>query len=121
MRQAGMLAAAGIWALKNLTSRMKDDLEMAKLLAKELTTKFKGKIDVVNENPEMNMVFFKIPNEKVEKSAFSKFLLERGIKVVEPGKDSGGKWRFATHYYINEKEVTKIIGTLEEFFKSLAL
>jgi threonine aldolase len=117
MRQVGILAAAGIWALKNIAPRMGDDLKASKLLAKELSSL--GNFMEILQEPEINMVFFKINNEKVNCDELGKLYFENGIKVCTPGKDDNGTWRFVTHYWIGEKEIQKIIEVIRNYFKSV--
>jgi threonine aldolase len=58
LRQSGMLAAAGIYALEHHVARLKEDHENARFLAAGLS-KIPG-IQVENPTPQTNILFFKI-------------------------------------------------------------
>ncbi len=58
MRQAGVLAAAGIIALEEMVNRLKEDHERASQLAKGLSL-IEG-IQLDKGSPKTNMVYIKI-------------------------------------------------------------
>jgi len=117
MRQVGILAAAGIYALKNLAGRVGEDLKTAKLLAKELSNNMHGLVTVLRE-PQINMVFFKVNHKSFDHDDFVKYMLEKGIKIIAPSKGTD-VWRFATHYYIGEKEAMTVIEHMREYLGKL--
>jgi len=61
MRQAGILAAAGIFALENNVERLRDDHANARTLAKGLSD-----LGLQVETPETNIVVFEVPDERFE-------------------------------------------------------
>ena len=61
MRQAGILAAAGIFALENNVERLRDDHENARALARGLSD-----LGLEVETPETNIVVFEVPDERFE-------------------------------------------------------
>jgi len=83
MRQAGFLAAAGIYALQNNIQRMKDDHKRAQALAKALI-----ELPFVNSvyNVETNIVLF-VVDEKIGEKAILHRLAEKNIKAVAFGKN----------------------------------
>ena len=112
MRQAGILAAAGIIALSE-QGQLKEDHERAKKLAREL-----AKIPGIIINPketEINMVFFAWPPAEDKKTSenVTDFFKKRGIIFNPP---EGGLFRFVTHYWITGKEVEEILTVSREAF-----
>jgi len=107
MRQAGILAAAGIVALRDMTGRLEDDHRRARRLAQGLGA-IPG-IQVATDRLDINMVFFSIPAlASTEKAArFMELLKEEGILANPPEQ---GNFRFVTHYWIGDAEVDTIIA-----------
>ncbi|SHH37256.1 low-specificity L-threonine aldolase [Thermosipho atlanticus] len=112
LRQAGIIAAAGIVALEKMRSRLVEDHENAKYLAKRLE-EF-GYINIV-EQVDINMVFFRI-NKKFDENKFLDYLYKNGIKI-NPSED--GIFRFVTHYWIKRKDIDRVIELMKEFFEAL--
>ncbi len=103
MRQAGFLAAAGIYALDNHIERLKIDHAHAALLAEAL----KGHSWVKNVLPaDTNLVLFDT-HEPAEKILAK--LLEKGIKA---NSTDTHRIRFVTHLDINQEMVAYVIGAL---------
>jgi threonine aldolase len=109
MRQAGYLAAAGIYALDNNISLLKKDHERAKQIGKMLE-----KMDVVTEilPIETNIVIFHLNPELVSPSSFLKKLEENDVLAFPFGIDSV---RFVTHLDFNDAHLKQ----LEKFLKSI--
>ncbi|NCS89021.1 MAG: low specificity L-threonine aldolase [Ignavibacteria bacterium CG2_30_36_16] len=110
MRQVGILAAAGLYALENNTKRLIEDHRRAKLIA-----------DAINEIPNLeidmnavqtNILLFKPLNISVEESI--KRCKEKGI-LFSPGKID--LIRAVTHLDVTDEDITEAIKTLKEVFK----
>jgi threonine aldolase len=108
MRQAGYLAAAGIYALDNNIALLKDDHRRAKEMGKVLET-----LSYVDEifPVETNILIFKL-NPKMKDSDFIKKINERNIKasIFDPQVI-----RFVTHLDFTDsmmEEVIKVLKTL---------
>jgi threonine aldolase len=104
MRQAGILASAGIVALNNMVSRLSDDHKRAKFLAFELS-----KIKAVELNPEKvqtNIVIFKLKNNKLSVEEFLRKLRQMGILALPMSKD---EIRFVTHKDVDDDDVNRLI------------
>ncbi|MCL2879388.1 MAG: beta-eliminating lyase-related protein, partial [Treponema sp.] len=114
MRQAGILAAAGIIALSEHTKLVAADHARAKKLAQGLA-KIKG-VSVNLNTVDINMVFFSHPSVlSEEKSAgIVAYFAKRGIIISPP---EAGMYRFVTHYWIGDAELDAIIKTSEEAFR----
>jgi len=113
MRQAGILAAAGIIALEGQTQRLKEDHIRAKNIARELA-KIPG-IVIKPKDTEINMVFFTWPQAEDEKIASNvvKTFKEHKIIINPPDK---GLFRFVTHFWIGDAEVEAILAASMEAF-----
>jgi threonine aldolase len=90
MRQAGYLAAAGIYALDNNIQRLKEDHKRAKQLASTINA-----LNFVDDvlPVETNIVIFNL-NEKVNPTEFIQKLASHNIKASGFGKQA---IRFVTH------------------------
>ncbi len=100
MRQAGYLAAAGIYALDNNINRLKEDHRRAKQLAKTMSEL--SYID--NVLPvDTNIIIFNL-NEKLNPEAFVKKLTDNNIKAVGFGKQA---IRFVTHLDFTDEMLEK--------------
>ena len=82
MRQAGVLAAAGLYALENNVERLAEDHEHASMLADELK-----KTGWAVFNPiETNIVYFSTPGHDITKIRDA--LVQRGVQCNTAGPDS---------------------------------
>jgi len=106
MRQAGYLAAAGIYALDNHVERLKQDHENAQQIVKILQ-----KLNYVEEilPTETNIVIFRLA-KSLKDTDFIKKLAENNILVVSFGPQV---IRMVTHLDFKEE----MIGVLEESLK----
>jgi threonine aldolase len=108
MRQAGIIAAAGIVALEHMIERLADDHARAKRLAQAI-----GKnvgIDVYAQNT--NMVYIEMAEDMpLSEDELLDELGKRGIKIGQVG---GRKFRMVTHYWIDDDAVNRVIQTFAE-------
>jgi len=113
MRQAGILAAAGIIALEEQTCRLAEDHARAKKIAQELA-KIPG-IIIKPEEVDINMIFFSWPPAKDPNIAACvvETFKKRNIIVTHRG---GGLFRFIIHYWIGDAEVEAILAASKEAF-----
>lgn len=108
MRQAGYIAAAGIYALDNHVSRLKEDNDKAKALGKVL----QDLNYVVNLRPvETNIVIFDIV-DTIDASLFLDYLKANGISASSFGPQT---IRFVTHLDVTNEMIQKTIETLKGF------
>jgi len=112
MRQAGILAAAGIIALREHTLLLCEDHRRAKELAHKLA-QVKG-ITVNGNDIDINMVFFAYtPELAVSPEIIVKKFADRGMLINAPEQ---GMFRFVTHYWISDKDIDTITAVTEEVF-----
>jgi threonine aldolase len=112
MRQAGILAAAGIIALEEHTKLLAADHARAKKLAQGLAAIQGIHVDV--NAVDINMVFFShsaFSDEKAEKIVGC--FANRGIIINPPEQ---GMFRFVTHYWIGDSELDAILKVSKEAF-----
>ncbi|MEO0526544.1 MAG: GntG family PLP-dependent aldolase [Bacteroidota bacterium] len=106
MRQAGFLAAAGMYALDHHMDRLSDDhkraLEIGELLQKLTFIK--------NVEPiETNIIIFEIDESYMDEATFIHKLKEKEISIIGMGQ---GKLRMVTHLDYTETMHTKLLGIL---------
>jgi threonine aldolase len=113
MRQAGILAAAGIVALEKMTSRLGEDHRRARRLAEGLQAN--PRIRMEQGMPATNMVFFDLGSE-VRKSTvqIEREMHELGILVHASGPR---QFRLVTHYWIDDRAVDRAVGALIELLR----
>ena len=114
MRQAGILAAAGIIALKEHTALLKEDHQRAKNIARELA-KINSLI-VKPKDTEINMVFFAWPPAEDEKKAAKVVVIFKNHKILINPPERG-LFRFVTHYWIGDSEAEAILTASREAFR----
>ena len=118
MRQSGILAAAGIYALENNLQRLNHDHEKAFFLAEKLSRHsiFQVPLDMIHTN----IVFADIEPEKAQ--AMHEHLLNDSIKVNLPEQKriDGKVWsrfRFVVHLDIDEADIHKLVESSINFLK----
>jgi threonine aldolase len=111
MRQAGILAAAGIVALNEMVTRLADDHAHAKKLAEGLAGMKGLKIDP--ESIKTNIVYFETTREDFQAIELERRLQTEGIKISAFGPR---RLRAVTHYHISAEDIDM---TLEIFSKIL--
>ena len=112
MRQAGFVAACGIIALEKMVDRLRDDHDNAKYMAQRLN-KIKG-VNVLMDNVDVNMVFFKLDKPKEFIHALPGKMLEHGIKMAG---EEGGLLRFITNNDFSRSDVIRVCDIFESILK----
>lgn len=106
MRQTGIVAAAGIYALDHNVARLADDHDRAAQLAGIL-----GRYPQLGAGqPRTNMVFMSPVG--VDTKAFASFLAERNILVG----GAYGTLRWVTHLDIDDAAIRRVAEACEAFF-----
>jgi threonine aldolase len=103
MRQAGILAAAGLHALDHHVERLAVDHANAKRLAAGLAALGAR----VESEPETNMVMFEID----EAAGFARGLVERSL-LINP--IAPGRFRAVTHLDVSADDIEDALGRIEE-------
>ena len=101
MRQAGVLAAAGLVALKEMVSRLDENHILARQLADRLET-LPG-ISFPKGYPQTNMVFIAITSEIAKTPReIQQELRDQNVLV---GLSGPREFRLVTHYWVNEDDI----------------
>lgn len=111
MRQAGVLAAAGIVALNDMVDRLAEDHANARLLADGL-----AQLPGIRVEPEMvrtNMVFFEL-EDPVPLNAEQTARRLQETANVWIGPTGARSFRAVTHYWIGQPEVQTLLQALEQ-------
>lgn len=111
MRQAGIIAAAGIMAIEKMIDRLGEDHENARYLAKKLE-EIKG-IEIMRDRLDINMVFFKLDPGRPE--VIVDELYREGIKINPP---EGGEWRLVTNLDVSRSDLDTFIARFTKAVKS---
>jgi threonine aldolase len=109
MRQAGILAAAGLIALETMSQRLGQDHIQARRLAEGLAQIPGVRVD--RNKVQTNMVFFDL-NHKVQPSAseiLARLEADYGIRI---GLYSGNTFRAVTHYWIQPDHVDALVKAI---------
>lgn len=108
MRQAGIIAAAGIYALENNVQRLQTDHENATRLFNGLNSipELNGKISEV----QTNMMFIDVDEYTFIK--LQEFMKEKGILL-----GGYGSIRLVAHLDIDESDVDKVIEVFKGFYR----
>jgi threonine aldolase len=105
MRQAGILAAAGIVALEQMVDRLAEDHHRARLLAEKLSTV--KSLQLTFGMPQTNMVFVNLVKgypksaEMVEAE-----MAKENVRVEVTGP---GAFRLVTHYWITDEGIERAV------------
>ena len=112
MRQAGVLAAAGIVALEQIADRMGEDHARAKRLEEGLAG-----IPGLDVGPAVSNILYFGLTEQVSKTPEEVVagLAERGVRML--GR-VGGRFRAVTHHWISDEDVERTIQAMREVIQS---
>ena len=114
MRQAGVLAAAGLVAMDTMIDRLADDHANAKKLAEGLAN-----IDGLSVDPERiqtNIVIFEVDPALATVQEFMGALDREGVKVSYPGEHT---IRMVTHRHIDSGEIDQALSRVSNVARQL--
>jgi threonine aldolase len=100
MRQAGIVAAAGVYALDHMVDRLAEDHENAKALARGLAAL--PVVDLDPETIETNIVICRVEDAL----GFARSLKRAGVLCTMPGPD---RIRMVTHYGIERGDIDETL------------
>jgi threonine aldolase len=112
MRQAGVLAAAGIVSLTKMVDRLADDHTNARRLMHGI-----GEITgLVAEPVHTNIVYFRLaPEVKLSEAEFVKGLGERNVRLLSLGPR---RFRAVTHCWIDAEDIESALTAMREVMKT---
>ena len=103
MRQAGILAAAGLYALKNNVARLQDDHNNAAWLAGQLR---EIGADVMRH--DTNMLFVRVGDAHA--AQLGEYMKERGVLI-----NASPVVRLVTHLDVNRQQLTEVVSHWKAF------
>ena len=104
MRQAGVIAAAGLYALEHNVERLVEDHRNAQRLAKGLQA-----LELPTEQ-HSNMVFVRIPPERLD--GLTGHLKREGVAVLP-----GARMRLVTHLDVDVSGVERALAAFKSYFR----
>ncbi|UCD53154.1 MAG: low-specificity L-threonine aldolase [Phycisphaerales bacterium] len=107
MRQCGIIAAAGIEALDNMTARLADDHANAKRLAEGIAEI--GGLAVEPQRVQTNIVFFDVVGGAVTAEQLVARLGDSGVRILQLGP---ARVRAVTHYGIEAEDIETALDAL---------
>jgi threonine aldolase len=113
MRQAGILAGAGIVALDTMVTRLNEDHDRARELSQGLSGI--SSIIIDPETPRTNMVFISLTEDfPLDAIQVKHRLLEFGVRV---GVTGARRFRLVTHYWIDDAGIEQALSAFANVCK----
>jgi threonine aldolase len=112
MRQCGVLAAAGIFALEHMIERLDEDHKNARLLAEGIAAISGLRIDL--SRIKTNIVYVELERNEMDERQFSESLSRKGIRVLAAGPR---RFRMVTHYGIGKDDIDFALEALTEVMR----
>lgn len=113
MRQAGILAAAGLISLREMTLRLDEDHANARMLAEGLARIAYVEIDL--NKVHTNMVYFSLTEDSpLGLQELSDKLRKEYAILMRPYNMKERMFRLVTHYWITPEHVTLIINAVRQ-------
>jgi threonine aldolase len=106
MRQAGVLAAAGLYALEHNIERLAEDHRRASWLGKELAA-----LGFAVEPVQTNMVYLDLG---AQATALATFCAQRGIRLAP-----AARLRLVTHMDVRDEHVSLLVDAFAEFAENM--
>jgi len=109
MRQAGIIAAGGIYALENMVDRLVEDHATARRLAEGIDG-IEG-LDIQVKRVRTNIVFFEIVDERLTAARLVEQAAGKGVRfLIEHGR----RMRMVTHYGLTMEDIDWALQVLQE-------
>ena len=112
MRQAGIVAAAGIYALENNVEKLADDHRRAKAFA-EFLSEFPG-IRLAQKSVQTNLVFFNVESTGRRAPDIARALLAQGVRI---GAESDTTMRAVFHLDIDDQGLERAMHAMREVLR----
>jgi len=109
MRQAGIIAAAGLSVLDNINDQILKDHKNAKLLAEGIDA-LKG-LKINSNQVKTNIIYCRLDTDTMTSEAFLKACKEKGVLFFQY---PSGDYRLVTHYGVNKNDIQSTLSTFEK-------
>ena len=109
MRQAGVLAAAGIVSLNEMVDRLAEDHANAKKLAKGLA-EIPG-LAIDPNQIKTNIIFFDVTRQNMRPEQFVKQVDAEGVRMLSVGPH---RVRAVTHYHIKTEDIDRALSVISK-------
>lgn len=109
MRQAGVIAGPALYALKEMTGRLKEDHDNAKYMADKLSEI--PSLKVIEDRLAINMVFFTLSESVIKEADLIEGMLAHDIKI---NGTEEGEYRFVTHHGITRDDIDKMVKVFKD-------
>jgi len=113
MRQAGIIAAAGIVALNEMVDRIQEDHDNARRLAVGIAG-----IEGLSIDPacvQTNIVYFDLLGDKPYAEEYAKEAARRGLRILSTGPN---RLRAVTHYGISAQDIDEALSILADTYRA---
>jgi len=107
MRQAGIIAAAGLMAINTLNTQIIEDHKNAQILARGIS-QING-LSIQLNNIKTNIIYFELDTTKISGKKLVDEMEKVGVKFLET---SPNRFRLVTHYGITEKDIQITLSSL---------
>ena len=112
MRQSGILAAAGLFALQHHLNRLAEDHELAKRFAVGLMSI--DELDINAKNVLTNIVVFRLRDPDADQGSFLRDLQAYGVKLSQVGQ---GRIRAVTHLHHDTGQIDDAVSCIKSYFR----
>ena len=113
MRQAGIIAAAGIVALEQMVDRLVEDHANARHLAEGLV-EIPG-LAINADRVQTNIVIFELAPDAISPGTFASDLADKGVRLHAVG---GRRFRAVTHYGIDTADIEQALSAVREVLRT---
>ena len=115
MRQAGIIAAAGIVALEQMVDRLADDHRHARIFAEGIA-EIKG-LSTDLSRVRTNIMYFEVTSERITAPQLVERLGRQGVRILSTGPN---QIRAVTHYGIEEKDIHEALRIIRHVMEDVA-
>jgi len=114
MRQAGIIAAAGIVALTEMVDRLVEDNQTARQLAEGLASLPGMQLDL--DTVQTNIVIFGPHAPPSAGPSLAQVLAQEGVRIGDLG---GGRFRAVTHYGVSREDIEKALQIVGRVWREM--
>ncbi len=110
MRQSGILAAAGIYALDHHVERLRDDHNNARRFAQRVKEEIPI-LEIENYPPSTNMIFFRLADSHIAPEQFLGNCERSGVRLSRIDEN---RFRAVTHLDVSQEDIDRAIDIIKK-------